>query len=82
MEEAQAEIIPPEVAAVQVPLSANKILSEGVQVTKATVSVSGEIQVVTTSLCFILGEYKILDNQCQLVSCYNLLPPLLINFVS
>ncbi|XP_050716554.1 mitochondrial proton/calcium exchanger protein-like isoform X3 [Eriocheir sinensis] len=44
VEETQAEIIPPEVAAVQVPLSANKILSEGVQVTKATVSISGEIQ--------------------------------------
>lgn len=48
VEETQAEIIPPEVAVAQVPLSANKILSEGVQVTKATVSISGEIQVVMT----------------------------------
>lgn len=43
-EETPPEIIPSEVEMAQLSLSNNKILSEGVQVTKATVSASGEIQ--------------------------------------
>lgn len=45
VEEAQAEVLPAGAEVAQLPPSANKILSEGVQVTKATVSVSGEIEV-------------------------------------
>ncbi|KAG0710574.1 Mitochondrial proton/calcium exchanger protein [Chionoecetes opilio] len=43
-EETSAEIIPPEVDMSQLPLSTNKILSEGVKVTMATVSASGEVK--------------------------------------
>ncbi|XP_045129947.1 mitochondrial proton/calcium exchanger protein-like isoform X3 [Portunus trituberculatus] len=43
-EETPPEVIPSEVEMAQLSLSTNKILTEGVQVTKATVSASGEIQ--------------------------------------
>uniref|UniRef100_A0A0P4WD41 Mitochondrial proton/calcium exchanger protein n=1 Tax=Scylla olivacea TaxID=85551 RepID=A0A0P4WD41_SCYOL len=43
-EDTPPDIIPSEVEMAQLSLSTNKILTEGVQVTKATVSASGEIQ--------------------------------------
>ncbi|XP_045614434.2 mitochondrial proton/calcium exchanger protein isoform X2 [Procambarus clarkii] len=66
VEETQREVLQAGVDMAQLPPSANKILSEGVQVTKATVSVSGEIEKADMEV--LVDRAPVLQDKAEVLS--------------
>ncbi|XP_071515610.1 mitochondrial proton/calcium exchanger protein isoform X2 [Panulirus ornatus] len=66
VEESQAEILQAGAEVAQLPPSANKILTEGVQITKATVSVSGEIE--KADMAELVDQAPVLKDKAEVLS--------------